>query len=91
MPTSGKPRHQPHITVFTTQTCHWCRVAKRYIAERGLEFAEVDIGHDSAGRKRMVLMTGQRGVPVIQIGDHAMIGWDKAEFEKLVSGKFKRR
>jgi hypothetical protein len=39
----------------------------------------------------MVLMTGQRGVPVIQVGERAMIGWDKHEFEKLLSGKYKRR
>lgn len=91
MPTSGNPNSQPRITLYTTQTCHWCRVAKRYIAERGLAFREVDVGHDAAGKKRMVLLTGQRGVPVIEVGEHAMIGWDKTEFEQLLSGRFKRR
>ena len=31
------------------------------------------------------------GVPVIRVGEHAMTGWDKAEFERLLSGRFKRR
>lgn len=91
MPTNGSSSQQPRITVYTTQTCHWCRVAKRYLAERGLSYREVDIGHDTAGKRRMVLMTGQHGVPVIEVGEHAMLGWDKHEFEKLLSGRFKRR
>lgn len=91
MPTSGNSNVQPRIIVYSTQACRWCRVAKQYLAERGLEYREVDVGHDAAGKRRMLLMTGQRGVPVIQVGEHAMIGWDKHEFERLLSGKFKRR
>jgi len=66
-------------------------VAKRYFVERSIEFTEADIITDLDARRRMVLMTGQYGVPVIQVGEHAMIGWDKDEFERLRSGKFKRR
>lgn len=66
-------------------------MAKRYFAERGIEFTEADIITDLEARRRMVLMTGQYGVPVIQVGEHAMIGWDKAEFERLRSDNFKRR
>ena len=39
----------------------------------------------------MVLMTGGRAVPVIKVGGHAMTGWDEREFDRLFSGKFKRR
>lgn len=91
MPTSGSSPQHPRITLYTTQTCHWCRTAKQYLSERGLEFREVDVARDRRGLKQMVLMTGQRGVPVIQVGDHAMIGWDKHEFERLMSGRFKHR
>jgi glutaredoxin-like YruB-family protein len=89
--TSGTPNHAPRITVYTTPACHWCVTAKRYLADRGLEYSEIDVTHDRRGLKQMVLMTGQRGVPVIQVGSHAMIGWDKHEFERLLSGRFKRR
>lgn len=79
------------ITIYTTPTCYWCRVAKGYCNERGIEYREVDVTTDPAGRREMRLMTGQNGVPVICVGSHAMVGWDEAEFEKLRSGKFKRR
>ena len=91
MPTNGSPINQPRITVFTTPSCHWCRVAKRYLEERGLTYREVDVIKDGRGRQEMVRMTGQSGVPVIRVGEHAMTGWDKAEFERLLSGKFRHR
>lgn len=58
-------------------------MAKRYFAEQGIDYAEHDIITDLEARRRMVLMTAQYGVPVIEVGEHAMIGWDRAEFESL--------
>ena len=43
------------------------------------------------GLRDMVLMSGGRAVPVLRVGEHAMIGWDAREFERLRSGRFKRR
>ena len=72
------------VRVFTTQTCHWCRVAKAYLVDNEIEFQEIDIISDLAGRREMVLMTGQYGVPVIVVGEKAMIGWDTEEFNRLM-------
>jgi glutaredoxin 3 len=88
---SSAPRPTPPITIYTTPTCHWCGIAKRYLAGHGVSFSEVDITHDRRGLREMVLMTGGRSVPVLRVGTHAMIGWDVAEFERLRSGRFKRR
>ena len=66
-------------------------MAKRYFVERAIEYTECDIISDLAARRQMALMTGQYGVPVIQVGEYAMIGWDREEFERLRSGNFKRR
>ena len=66
-------------------------MAKRYFAESDIPFAEFDILADLNARRRMALMTGQFGVPVVEVGEHAMIGWDPDEFEKLRSGAFKYR
>lgn len=91
MATNGRSDHPPRITVFTSPSCHWCRVAKRYLESRGLRYDEVDIITDKRGRQEMVRMTGQYGVPVIRVGHRAMVGWDKAEFESLLDGKPGRR
>ena len=91
MPTSGHAHHPPDITIYTSPACHWCRVAKRYFEERGLDYREVDIISDGRARQEMVRMTGQYGVPVIRVGERAMTGWDKAEFERLLHGRARRR
>lgn len=86
-----QPRPTAPVTIYTTPHCHWCRVAKHYFAEHTIAFREVDITKDARGRREMVLMTGSHAVPVIRVGEHAMIGWDVREFEKLRTGKFRRR
>lgn len=43
----------------------------------------MDVSKDHAGLQKMVAMTGQYGVPVILVGESAMVGWHPGEFEKL--------
>lgn len=79
-----KHRERPErVTVYTTKTCHWCKVAKAYLRDNDIEFREVDIIGDAKGRKEMALMTGQFGVPVIAVDGRAIVGWDPHEFERL--------
>lgn len=80
MNTSGGSKR---VTLYTTQTCSWCKAAKAYMNDNEIAYTEVDIIHDLEGRREMVLMTGQYGVPVIRVGEKAMIGWDPAEFTRL--------
>lgn len=91
MATDGVARPNPRVTIYTTPTCYWCKVAKHYLVKEGIEFREVDITHDRRGLRDMVLMSGGRAVPVLRVGEHAMIGWDASEFERLRTGRFKRR
>jgi glutaredoxin 3 len=91
MPTSGHGSPPPSITIYSSPSCHWCRVAKRYIEGKGLDYREVDIISDPRARQEMVRMTGQYGVPVIKVGERAMTGWDKTEFERLLHGRARRR
>jgi glutaredoxin len=89
--TGGKVRQPSSVTIYTTPHCHWCKVAKRYFAEKNIDFVEVDVATSGRARREMVLMTGQQAVPVIRVGGHAMVGWDVREFEMLLGGRFKRR
>ncbi len=73
----------PRVTIYTTPSCHWCRVAKRYFAEHHVQFREIDVMTDKRGLRDMLVMTGQRGVPVIRVGERALVGWDAREFERL--------
>jgi glutaredoxin 3 len=73
------------ITVYTTPVCPHCDRAKRRLAELGVTFREVDIMSDRAGLREMLVMTGRHAVPVVVVGEKAMVGWDAREFQRLSS------
>jgi glutaredoxin len=87
----GSGRAERRVTIYTAPACHWCRVAKRYLDQHAIAYHEVDIAADRRGRREMVMMTGQHGVPVLRVGERAMIGWDAREFELLRDGPKRRR
>jgi len=62
-------------------------MAKRYFAEQKLPFKEIDVLRDSRGLRDMAALTGQRAVPVIRVGEQAMVGWDETRFERLRSAR----
>jgi len=66
-------------------------VAKRYFAENGVEYTDVNVGSDKRGLRQMVAATGQYGVPVIVVGEKAMVGWNKAEFQRLFGTGYRKR
>ena len=75
------------VKVYSSPSCGYCHQAKRFLAERGVEFTEYDVSVDRSAVGEVVSLTGQMGVPVIVVGGEAVIGFDRARLEQLlVSG-----
>ena len=85
------PEQTKRVRIFTTPTCPWCDTAKRFCAENSVEYTEVDVMGDRRGFREMVLMTGQHGVPVVVVGEKAIVGWDAGEFRRLMGWSGRRR
>jgi S1-C subfamily serine protease len=51
----------------------------------GVAFKEYDVSRDRAAAEEMVNLTGQMGVPVIVIDGQAVIGFDRARLQELLS------
>lgn len=75
---------QKTVVIYSTPTCHFCRAAKEFFKEHGIEFTDFDVSTDTAKRQEMIDMTGQMGVPVIKIGDDVVIGFDKNKIAQLL-------
>lgn len=75
------------IEIYSTDTCHFCHMAKDWLNEKGIPFTDYNVGTDIEKRKEMVDLTGQMGVPVIKIGDEVIIGFDQAKIEELLGVK----
>lgn len=72
------------VTIYTTPTCGYCKMAKDFFAENNVEYKEHNVGTDLEKRKEMIEKSGQMGVPVIFIGDEMTVGFDKARLSELL-------
>jgi len=72
------------VAIYTTPTCGYCKMAKEYFKENNIEYEEYDVAADAQKRQEMFDKTQQMGVPVIQIGDQYITGFDKTKIEELL-------
>lgn len=72
------------VTIYTTPTCVYCRQAKSYFKQEGIEYEEKDVSTSREALDEMVDKTGQMGVPVIDVSGHVMVGYNQQAFEDLL-------
>lgn len=77
-------KSQKGVTVFSTPTCPWCTVAKKYLNEKNIAFKDVDVSKDALAAQQMMLKSGQMGVPQLWIGDAVVVGFDKNSIDELL-------
>ncbi len=75
------------VILYSTQACPWCVRAKDFLKEHDVEFQDIDVSQDHEAAQRMVERSGQTGVPVIEIGDEVIVGFDKARIMELLGIK----
>ena len=65
------------IKVYSTPDCAYCWTLKGFLKKHNIEFEEIDIFLDQEAKEEMIKKTGQKEVPVMEIGDQIVIGFDK--------------
>ena len=73
-----------NVIIYSTPTCHFCHMAKDFFKENNIAFTDYNVATDLDKRKEMVEKSGQMGVPVINIGDQYIVGFNKPEIMKLL-------
>ena len=61
-------------------------MAKEFLSQRQIPFAEHNVAHDPQAAAEMVRVSGQRGVPVIVVDGEAVVGFDRPRLEGLLAG-----
>ena len=74
----------PKITVYSTPGCPYCIRLKDYLKQKGLDFTGIDVSVNQAELDKMVSISGQMGVPVIDVDGKILVGFDKEKIEKLL-------
>lgn len=54
------------LQMYSTSWCGDCRVLKRFLAEEGVAFEEIDIDQRPEAAEELVAATGKRGIPYLK-------------------------
>lgn len=70
------------VTIFTTPSCVYCKMAKEFFKKNNVSYEERDVAADAAAREEMVKKSGQFGVPVIEANGTIIIGFDQQRLKR---------
>jgi glutaredoxin 3 len=80
------------VTVYTTDPCSFCARVKGLLKSREVEFAEVNLSKDPAGRVELARRTGMMSFPQVLIDDRLIGGYvevqraaDSGELDELLA------
>ncbi|MAG47820.1 NrdH-redoxin [archaeon] len=76
-----------HIRVYSTDSCSWCHKVKEFLQENKIEFEDINVGEDQKAAEEMIAKSGQSGVPVVEINDEIIVGFDQEAIKKALKIK----
>jgi alkyl hydroperoxide reductase subunit F len=71
------------VTVYSTKACPYCSMAKAFLEKHGVPYESIDVGADPEAARKMIELSGQRGVPVIMVDDEVIVGFDARRLNEL--------
>lgn len=71
------------ITVYTTSTCAYCVMVKKFLTMKGKEFKVVNLDEEPEVRQSLWEKTGAMTVPITNKGDEYIIGWNPARLAAM--------
>ncbi|MBN2025311.1 MAG: glutaredoxin family protein [Actinobacteria bacterium] len=72
------------IRLYSTPSCPYCRMAKDFLTEEGVQFTAVDVSEDERAAQEMVDKSGQMGVPVMELENVIIVGFDRGAYHKAL-------
>ncbi|MGH7196593.1 MAG: glutaredoxin family protein [Candidatus Saccharimonadales bacterium] len=79
------------ITIYTTNTCAYCVMVKKWLTGKGLPYSEVNLDEQPELRQEVITMSGAMTVPVTVVEDEAgskdiTVGWNPGKLASAVQG-----
>lgn len=77
------------VKIYSTTTCPYCKLAKEYFKEKGVEYEEVLLDQQPEKAQTSIDTCGSMGVPCIHITkedgtEQNILGFDKAALDKAL-------
>jgi len=65
------------VKIYSTPFCPYCVTLKDYLNDKKVDFKDIDVSSDDKEREEMIELSGQIGVPVVNIDGRIIVGFDK--------------
>lgn len=73
------------VKIYSTPSCVYCKMAKEFFKKNNISYQDFNVGEDEKAREEMINKTQQMGVPVIEIDDKIVIGYDETTLKELLN------
>jgi glutaredoxin 3 len=74
------------VKVYSTKTCPWCDKVKEYLDSIKVSYETIDVSADKKAAMELVKKTRQMGVPVTQIGEKYIVGFNPDAINEELKG-----
>ena len=74
----------PLVQIYTTKSCGYCKLLRRYLNARNIPYADYDIDANPDAR-RAFHAAGAQGVPLVVIGAQRIQGFNPVAIEKALA------
>jgi len=85
----GQPvaaRSSGRVILYSAEWCGWCKKAKRHLDDMGIDYEIRDIDHPD-NLDDLVAKTGQRGIPVLDVGGRVVTGFSPDKYDELIRSR----
>lgn len=78
------------ITIYTTNTCAYCVMVKRWLASKGMSYNEVNLDENPDRQSEALELSGSLSVPVTVVTNHddskhVVVGYNLAQLAPALS------
>jgi glutaredoxin 3 len=79
-----------NITIYTTNTCAYCVMVKRWLQAKGMDYSEVNLDEDPARQQEALAMSGSLTVPVTVVtreddSQQVVVGYNLAQLAPAIA------
>lgn len=75
---------QAKVTIYGAEWCPPCHMTKNYLKSIGVDYKYVNIDEDAAGAKEIHDKTGWSAIPIIEIGNEHILGFDRPKIDSAL-------
>jgi glutaredoxin len=77
------------VTIFTTKTCAYCGMVKKWLANKGIAFSEVNLTDHPERQEEAFKLSGALTVPITLIQNHdsssVVVGLNLASLARAIA------